>query len=190
MLTRVKKYLSNSTTILFGLMVLLSSCEASIEEIQKVNSKEVNLDNVISGLDLVHTDSGVVKLRVKAPIAITHADKEEPYREFPNGLEVFFFKDRDTIIENYLVADYGINYTNKKFSEVRGNVVVINNQGDTLRTEKMFWNNKERKIFSDELVRISQADQIIIGKNGFEADESFSYYKILNSSGDIKIDEE
>jgi len=45
-------------------------------------------------------------------------------------------------------------------------------------------------IYSEELVRIIQKDQVIVGEDGFEADENFSYYKINNSSGDISVDEE
>lgn len=182
------KYHKNSIAILVG-VVMLFSCENSIQEIDKLNNSKINTDNYILGLDMIYTDSGVVKMRMKAPLAITHDDKKDPYKEFPEGIEIFFYKDRDTIVQNYLIADYAISYTQKKFSEVRGNVIVINENGDTLNTEKMYWDSHNRKIYSDELVRISQSDQVIIGENGFEADEGFSYYKILNSSGKIKIDE-
>jgi len=169
---------------------MLFSCENKMSEIDKLTSKDINTDNHITNIDMIYTDSGIVKLRLKAPITIIHDEKKEPYKEFPEGLEVFFFKDRDTIVENYLKANYGINYGKKDLTEVRGDVVVVNEKGDTLKTEKLFWDSKKKLIYSDELVRIIQKDQVIVGEDGFEADENFSYYKIKNSSGDISVDEE
>lgn len=184
-----KIFFTKSIVILFGITMLFS-CENKISEIDKLTSKDISTDNHIETLDMIYTDSGIVKLRLKAPLAIIHEEEEQPYKEFPDGLEVFFFKDRDTIVENYLKANYGINYEKKDLTEVRGNVIVVNDKGDTLKTEKLFWDSKKKLIFSDELVRILQKDQVIIGEDGFEADESFTYYSIKNSSGDINVDDE
>jgi len=184
-----KKSFIKSIVVLLGITVLFS-CENKMSEIDKLTLTEINTDNNITDLDMIYTDSGIVKLRLKAPLAIIHNEKKEPYREFPNGIEVFFYKDRDTVVQNYLKANYGINYEKKNLSEVRGNVVVINDKGDTLNTEKLFWNSKSKTIYTDEFVRISQKEQVIVGEDGFEADEDFSWYKIRNSSGNIKIDEE
>jgi len=178
-----------SIVVLLGIAMLFS-CENKISEIDKLTIKEINTDNHIESLDMIYTDSGIIKLRLKAPLAIIHNEDLEPHKEFPNGLEVFFFKDRDTIVENYLRANYGINYENKDLTEVRGDVIVVNDKGDTLKTEKMFWDSKKKIIYSDELVRIIQKDQVILGEDGFEADENFSYYSIKNSSGDINIEDE
>jgi len=184
-----KIFNTRSIVILLGITMLFS-CENKMSDIDKITSKEINTDNTITNLDMIYTDSGVVKLRLKAPLAIIHDEKKEPYKEFPDGLEVFFFKDRDTIVENYLIANYGINYEKKNLTEVRGDVVVVNEKGDTLKTEKLFWDAKKKLIFSEELVRIIQKDQVIIGEDGFEADENFSTYSIKNSSGDISVDED
>lgn len=183
-----KIFITRSIVVLLGIAMLFS-CENKMSEIDKLTSSEINTDNNITNLDMIYTDSGIVKLRLKAPIAIIHDEKDEPYKEFPVGLEVFFFKDRDTVVENYLRANYGINYEKKDITEVRGDVVVVNEKGDTLKTEKLFWDSKKKLIFSEELVRIIQKDQVIIGEDGFEADESFSYYSIKNSSGDISVDD-
>ncbi len=182
-----KIFITKSIVILFG-VTMLFSCENKMSEIDKLTSKDINTDNHIENLDMIYTDSGIVKLRLKAPVAIIHEEKDEPHKEFPDGLEVFFFKDRDSVVENYLKANYGINYEKKDLTEVRGNVVVVNDKGDTLKTEKLFWDSKKKIIFSDELVRILQKDQVIIGEDGFEADEGFSYYSIKNSSGDLNVD--
>jgi LPS export ABC transporter protein LptC len=182
------RYILRSIVVLLGITMLFS-CENKMSEIDKLTSSDINTDTNVEDLDLIYTDSGIVKLRLKSPLAIIHDDKENKYKEFPKGLEVFFFKDRDTLVENYLKANYGINYEKKELTEVRGDVVVVNDKGDTLKTEKLFWDSKKKKIYSDELVRILQKDQIIIGEDGFEADENFSYYSIKNSSGDISVDE-
>jgi len=188
MATVNKIFLIKSIVVLLGITMLFS-CENKISEIDKLTSTEIDVDSKIGNLDMIYTDSGIVKLRLKAPLAIIHQDEKEPFKEFPDGLEVFFFKDRDTIVENYLRSNYGINYEKKNLTEVRGDVIVVNEKGDTLKTEKLFWDSKKKLIYSDELVRIIQKDQVIIGEDGFEADEDFSYYSIKNSSGDISVDD-
>lgn len=182
------KHTVKSIVVLIG-TVMLFACENKIKDIDKISEGDINTDNNITNLDLVYTDSGIVKLRLKAPLAIIHDNKKKPHKEFPNGIEVFFFKDRDTVVANYLKSNYAISYDKEKLTLVKGNVIVVNDKGDTLRTEKLFWDSGKKTIYTDELVRIIQKDQVIIGEGGFEADENFTYYSISNSSGDISVDD-
>jgi lipopolysaccharide export system protein LptC len=60
--------------------------------------------------------------------------------------------------------------------------VVINNEGSELRTQKLLWNNKTQKVYSDVLVRINTPTETIEGI-GFESDQSLKNYKIYKVSG-------
>ena len=136
-----------------------------MSEIEKITQQEINTDNHIKGLDLIYTDSGIVKLRMKEKLTIIHKKKDNHYREVSEGIEVFFYKDMDTVVESYLIADYAINHITKELTEVRGNVIVLTDKGDTINTEKLFWNTKEKTVYSEYLVRITQKEQVIIGEN-------------------------
>ncbi|MCK5824374.1 MAG: LPS export ABC transporter periplasmic protein LptC [Ichthyobacteriaceae bacterium] len=185
-INKSKILLKSIAAIFMGAM--LFSCENDMKKVKEITNTDINTDNKITELNMVYTDSGIVKLRLLAPIAIIHEGEEKPFREFPEGLEVFFYKDRDTVVENYIKSDYGISWGKEKLAELKGNVIVVNTDGDTIKTEQAFWDSKKKIIYSDKQVRIIQENQEIIGKDGFEADESFSYYTILNSSGDINVD--
>jgi LPS export ABC transporter protein LptC len=70
--------------------------------------------------------------------------------------------------------------------EAKKNVVVINEKNEKLNTEHLIWNEKTKKIYSDEFVKITTPDEIIYG-TGFEADQDFSRYKIMNIKGTITV---
>jgi LPS export ABC transporter protein LptC len=70
-----------------------------------------------------------------------------------------------------------------------GNVVAVNADGDTLKTEKLTWLQKEKRIFSDKYVRIIRSDQVITGI-GLESDENLKNWKILQPKGTLYVNED
>ena len=73
--------------------------------------------------------------------------------------------------------------------EAHENVVVVNDKGEQLNTEYLRWEEKKGKLFSDQFVKISTADQIIYGE-GFEAEQDFSSYRIFKTKGIINVKQE
>jgi LPS export ABC transporter protein LptC len=72
--------------------------------------------------------------------------------------------------------------------EAKRNVVVVNEKGDKLNTEHLIWDKNTRMIRTEEFVKITTEDEIIMG-NGMEADEHFTKYKIKQIKGIISIKE-
>ena len=70
----------------------------------------------------------------------------------------------------------------------KNDVVVVNQKGEQLNTEKLLWDENTGKIYSDEFVKITTPDEIIMGK-GFEANQDFSKYKIFKVTGNITVKE-
>jgi len=66
-----------------------------------------------------------------------------------------------------------------------GNVVVVSDSGTNVYTEKLYWDNKRRKVHSDQFVRVVSPTEIIQGV-GFEADQNLSNYTIYKTSGEKK----
>ena len=64
----------------------------------------------------------------------------------------------------------------------RGNCVVVSDSGTTLTTEVLQWDNRRRKIHSDQFVRIVSPKEILQGY-GFEADQNLNDYVIYRISG-------
>jgi hypothetical protein len=54
--------------------------------------------------------------------------------------------------------------------------------------KRLFWNQKEEKIYTDKYIRIQEEDKIITGI-GFESNQDMTQYKIFNSQGIFPVSE-
>jgi LPS export ABC transporter protein LptC len=102
-------------------------------------------------------------------------------------LQVRFFNELGEQ-NSSLVAEYALQMVAKNLWEARGDVVVINSKGEQLNTEKLFWDSRKEIIYSDEFVKITTPEQVIMGE-GFTADQNFEEYEINRPTGTINIDD-
>ena len=56
--------------------------------------------------------------------------------------------------------------------ELRDDVVVINDKGEKLETELLYWDMKKEIVYSDRYSRLTADENIIEGNNGFKSDQS------------------
>ncbi|NQU84274.1 MAG: LPS export ABC transporter periplasmic protein LptC, partial [Mariniphaga sp.] len=94
--------------------------------------------------------------------------------------------DSNGEIISRITSDYAREYEKEQRWEAKNNVVAVNAQGDTLKTEFLIWEEKSEKIYSDKFVKIIRPDQIISGI-GFEADQNLQNWKIKNPKGTIYV---
>ena len=137
-----------------------------------------------SNIETLFSDSAVVRIILNAP---TQMDFKNGNRQFPNGIKINFFEKDQT---NYatLTANSASYDINKKLYTAKGNVVVANAvKKETLKTEKLYWNPEEKKVYTDNFVKIETEQEIIQGQ-GLEADQDFSHYKILKPTGVFSLD--
>ena len=59
-----------------------------------------------------------------------------------------------------------------------------NFKDEQLNTEKLFWNQETKKIYTDGFVTINTENQTVMGF-GFSSDENFKNYKLSNITGTI-----
>jgi LPS export ABC transporter protein LptC len=143
---------------------------------------------VTRDLDLSYSDSGYVRLNLQAPLAEYYPNLEEPERRFPQGIDVKFF-DSFGREESRMQADYAVQYLNKELWQANGNVVVVNRKGEQLNTEELFWDQKTEEIYSEDFVRLSTGQEVIMGE-GFTADQTFDNYEINKVTGTILIEDD
>jgi len=79
-----------------------------------------------------------------------------------------------------------VSYEEKGMMEAKGNVVLINEDGEKLNTEHLIWDEEKEMIYSNEFVKITTADEIIMGE-GLESNLNFTKFKIKNIQGTITI---
>ena len=136
-----------------------------------------------------YTDSGVVRYFLKAPRLLIFDREKSPYKEFPEGFHLQQF-DKNKKINSELSANYGKNFEKEEKWLATGNVVMVNNKGDTLRTEELIYLIKEDKIYSDKFVNIKKEDQDITGSGGFESDSQMKKWAFKKTSGHIFVNDQ
>ena len=62
------------------------------------------------------------------------------------------------------------------------NVVVVSDSGTTLKTDRLFWTNADRKVRTDAYVDITSATEHIMG-HGLISDQSLKNYRIFRMTG-------
>lgn len=179
---------SKSTLIKYCLPVFLGvlfSCSNDIEEVKKYDNIEVLPDQVVKEVEVMYSTSGNVVFQLNAPVLHQYSG-EKNYNEMPEGVEVKIF-DKEMNVTTKLTSNYAIDSTYANKMQARENVIVINEKGEQLNTEELLWNKKTEQITSDVFVKITTADQIIMG-TGLISNQNFTEYRILQPSGIINIE--
>jgi LPS export ABC transporter protein LptC len=107
--------------------------------------------------------------------------------EMRQGITAYFYESNGRVT-SYIKSKYAIRNERERTLIARKDVIVINNKGDTLRTEELIWDEKTDRIFSEKFVKISSPDRIILG-SGLESNTAFSKFRVLNITGIISLKE-
>jgi LPS export ABC transporter protein LptC len=173
---------------LFGAALLFVSCDDS----NSTPLGELNrnfADRTIVEAFLVYKDSGRVTMELKSPLIEEFTLIDSPYTIMRKGVNIKFWNSNNPEA-NFLKADWAKIIDRKKFYEGKGNVEMINNDGDTLRTEHIYWDNLNRRIFTQDTVTIKRIDGTInISNHGLTATEDFKEFTLLDNRGVIVFDE-
>lgn len=181
-------HLIRNVFLSFFLCLFLNSCETDIEVIKSFSGETLMPTQSMTNAVITYTDSALIQVRFTAPEIHNYANDAEKYTEFPLGVFAEFF-DRNGNIESQLSSKYAINYTDKELWEAKDSVVVINKEGEKLNTEQLFWDEKQKTIYSNSFVKVTRPNEVIMGE-GFEADETFTRWKIKKIQGTIFIHDE
>ncbi len=163
--------------LVFALFVFIcGACENDIREVEALNPQNFINKEVTSDVELIYSDSAIVRTIIKADTMIYYADSKEPWQEFPAGIKVEFFDDYQRI-NSTLTANYAIRYDKKREIVVQDNVIWKSGKPEILETEELIWNEQDAKVTSQRYVKITTPEDEFYGY-GLEADEDFSKWKI------------
>ncbi|MCW3804234.1 LPS export ABC transporter periplasmic protein LptC [Plebeiibacterium marinum] len=178
-----------SGILLLAVLIFTYACSSNkpeeikaIEKIQEIPSLE------LEDYETFVTDSGKVKYHITTPHLLQYDKVEDPYKEFPKGGHIITY-DSINVIKSEIKCQYAINHDKEKLWDLRNNVEAINEEGVIFNTEQLFWNEKEKRIYTDKFIKITTEDKIITGY-GLEADQSLNNYEIKNVSAVLGVDEE
>jgi LPS export ABC transporter protein LptC len=179
---------------ILSLFVLLyfASCENDIEVVNNITSATAKQLPLESGknVEMLYSDSALVRAKLVTAQMDRYMGKKN-YMEMPKGMLVIFYNNLG-LEENRLKADYGIGYDNGKGAmdkmEAKRHVVVINAKGDKLETEHLIWDATTKQIYTDQFVKITTKEEVIMGE-GLKANQDFSKYEILHPTGSVQVDD-
>ncbi|MBK7938815.1 MAG: LPS export ABC transporter periplasmic protein LptC [Lewinellaceae bacterium] len=138
-------------------------------------------------VEILYSDSAVVRVRVTGPVMLNNIDRENPHREFPEGVKIDFLEP-DLSIKSTLTAKTAVQYPDKGRIIARDSVVLTTVKKERLETEELIWDEKTAKVFTEKFVKVTKPGEVIYGF-GLEAEQDFSYWKITVPKGRIKVDQ-
>jgi hypothetical protein len=71
---------------------------------------------------------------------------------------------------------------------LRDSVLVISlRNGDTLRTQELWWDQDKQQFYTTKPAHVYQRDKIIFAKNGLTASQSLTSYTFYEASGPMLV---
>jgi hypothetical protein len=178
-------------TICFG--VIFYGCVNDLAEVNELFEKAETGTEVARDIEMLYSDSAIVRVRIIGPTLVRHLEVEKPYDEFPDGVHVDFL-DADGTVNSTLDAQHAERYMRENIVIVRADinqgisVTLENNKGERLETSELIWDEGDAKVYTDKFVKITKPEEIIFAY-GFEAKQDFSEYNLQRVVGRVKVNE-
>ncbi|MDO9001715.1 MAG: LPS export ABC transporter periplasmic protein LptC [Bacteroidota bacterium] len=171
---------------LIAIFISVASCTNDLKDVMALPSNEKSPSQIGDSITMLYTDSAQLKIVLKANrMLVFTKNVSEPFTILPKGVFVTFF-DSEEKISSTLKANYGIRYDRTKKMEAKYAVEVVNKNGEKLETEKLIWDEANKTIYTDVFVKITTADQVIMG-TGLKSNQDFTKYQINEVTGTINL---
>lgn len=168
--------------VVVGLITACSENTLTDEAISIADTKYEIADSV----EILYSDSAVVRVRIKAPLLYNYIDKKDPRREFPEGILVEFF-DANKKIQSRLTAKRAVQYEKSNKFIVEDSVVIKSARNEMMETEGLIWDESTQRVQTDRFITITTATEVIKGY-GFESDYDFQNWELKKVSGRLQSD--
>lgn len=162
---------------------LLPGCRDD-EKLGVVNSVDVKRMPQLStrNVSTLISDSGYTKYKVVTPLwNVYGGGNSEAYWDFPEGV---YLRQLDHSLEvvSTVAADSACYFPSKKLWELYGDVEIDQKDKAYFFSERIFFDDKKKRIYSDTFIHIQTPTQILEGV-GFESNENLTQYRVLKPTG-------
>ncbi|HLO69855.1 MAG TPA: LPS export ABC transporter periplasmic protein LptC [Flavipsychrobacter sp.] len=185
----IAKHITKLTrTLLPGILLfaMVIGCKNDPKEINALVTKGAQQEDKAEDVTILYSDNGNVKMRLYAKEFVKNDVAKPPYTDMRKGLKVEFYGD-SLKVESTLTARYARYYEKQGNILIRDSIVIVNKKGEKLNTEELVWNQSAKKLFTEKFVKITTPTQVMYG-DGLEANEDFTWYRILNPKGIVAVD--
>ncbi|MDE6486512.1 MAG: LPS export ABC transporter periplasmic protein LptC [Muribaculaceae bacterium] len=132
------------------------------------------------------SDSGYVRYHIDTRVWEMYEEAKDPYWRFPEELRLEQY-DHSMQREANIRSDSAVYMSRRRLWRLDGHVVMVNVDGDSFLTQQLFWDQQQRKVYSDSFIHIVRSDRVIEGY-GFRSNENMTEYTVNRPTGIIPID--
>ena len=176
--------------IIATFVMMLFSCENSMEKVKEFIDYDTLRGLMAYDVVIERSDSGMLVARLSAPVMLSVDDTDSTILEFPKGFIANMYDGNDTAPTSMIRGDYGVNYERQGMVLAKYNVVVENLETqEVLETESLFWDQKRKKIFTSNFVKITSPEKVIFG-DSLVANDDFTHREIYGIRATIEVDED
>lgn len=118
-----------------------------MEDIERIaNIPEEEAVDISKNVEVIYSDSAQVKAVLTAPEMLVYHDSTQNY-EFQKGVKLIFY-DENLKEHQRITSDYAIQRTAEELTEFRRNVVVNMADGSVVKTEELFYDEKNKRYYN------------------------------------------
>ena len=173
----------NRWVYIAGLIALTLACGKVQEEAPEDYSDFVDKE-VVRDIKIRYSDSAALKTIITGPEMLRYSNAKKEV--FPKGIHAVFYSD-DGRPNSRLIARKAYRFPSKNQVMVEDHVILFNEQGDSLVTSQLTWDEKKGKIYTNRFVRLTKKDRVILGY-GFESNQDFSKGRVKAIEGTWKLE--
>jgi lipopolysaccharide export system protein LptC len=170
--------------VLIVFVFFISGCKNDEKMIEDWSKKKVMVD-VVKTVESYLSQEGQVKAKLTAPLMLRY-EADTIYEEFPKTLHVDFYND-STKIETRLDSKHGKYFESLNKAYLWDSVVVINIEGDTLKSNDLWWDQGKKLFYTDNYAEYRTKDKQIFPGKGLEATQDFSRITFKQPIGTVEI---
>ncbi len=179
-----------STIAIFICLCIFAGCH---EEAKNDNSEAIDLSQIpemtTRDVSMLVSDSGTIRYLTTAPIWYRYnLDPSNRYWYFPEGIQLDQLNDDKKSVA-HIQSDTAYNYETKKLWHLIKNVNISNIKGERFFTQDLYWDLRNKQVYSDSFIHIERNQDVIEGY-GFKSNDSFTEYEIRQTTGIFEMKSE
>ncbi len=136
---------------------------------------------VTTDVSTLISDSGVTQYKIVTPVWYIYDNVDTPYWNFPKGIYLRKYDRKFKVIAT-IAADSARYFSAERLWRLEGNVEMTKSPRDVFLSERLFWDQGRRKIYSDTFIHIENETHTLEG-TGFVSNDRLTVYRVLKPTG-------
>ena len=165
------------------LSLLIASCESNFREVQKSTFAEFAPSGESDSINLKYTDSGKIKSVLISPKMLDYATVEFPFTEFPKGINVTMYDEKDK--KTFITAKYAVTFKNTDLIDLQGSVKITNETGQLFETEQLYYDQKNEWFYTEKRYKFTDPKGTSLGQ-GVDFSKDFKIISSKRITGEIE----